>query len=123
MRILVDENIPNIAVRELRAQGHDVLDIRGTERQGMLDDELWPFAQTERRMLITTDKGFSEHRDEQHCGILVVRLRQPNEQRIHSRIMAAFRNSNPPSTIDARPGDRLTLVVRLINNPQISHIL
>ncbi len=56
MRILVDENIPNITVHELRALGHDVLDIRGIERQGMLDDELWPFAQTERRMLVTTDK-------------------------------------------------------------------
>ena len=48
MRILVDENIPNITVHELRAMGHDVLDIRGTERQGMFDDELWPFAQTGR---------------------------------------------------------------------------
>ena len=84
MRILVDENIPKISVLELRMTGHDVLDIRGTERQGMFDDELWPFAQTERRMLITTDKGFSEHRDEQHCGILIVRLRQPNEQRIQT---------------------------------------
>jgi len=42
----------------------------------MFDDELWPFAQTEQRLFITTDKGFSEHRDEKHCGILVVRLRQ-----------------------------------------------
>ena len=91
MKILVDENIPNITVLELRAMGHDVLDIRGTERQGMFDDELWPLTQTEQRTLVTTDKGFSEHRDEQHYGILVVRLRQPNEQRIHARIMAAFR--------------------------------
>ncbi len=91
MRILVDENIPNITVHALRAMGHDVLDIRSTERQGMFDEELWPFAQTEQRMFVTTDKGFSEHRDEQHCGILVVRLRQPNEQRIHARVLAAFR--------------------------------
>ena len=91
MRILVDENIPNITVHELRAMGHDVLDIRGTPRQGIFDDELWPLAQTERRMLLTTDKGFSMHRDEPHCGLLIVRLRQPNEQRIHARIMAAFR--------------------------------
>lgn len=90
MRILVDENIPKVTVNELRAKGHDVLDIRGTERQGMFDDALWPFAQTEQRMLVTTDKGFSEHRDEPHCGILIVRLRQPNEPRIHARIMAAF---------------------------------
>ena len=91
MRILVDENIPNITVEKLRAMGHDVLDIRGTERQGMFDDELWPLAQTEQRMLVTTDKGFSEHRDEPHYGLLVVRLRQPNEQRIHVRIIAAIR--------------------------------
>ena len=91
MRILVDENIPKVTVHELQAMGHEVLDIRGTERQGMFDDVLWPFAQAEQRMLVTTDKGLSEHRDEQHYGILVVRLRQPNEQRIHARIVAAFR--------------------------------
>lgn len=96
MRILVDENIPIITVRELRALGHDVLDIRGTERQGMFDDELWPLAQRERRTLVTTDKGFSEHRDQQHYGILIVRLRQPNEQRIHARIMTAFRQFTEP---------------------------
>jgi predicted nuclease of predicted toxin-antitoxin system len=86
----VHENIPNVTVHELRARGHDILDIRGTERQGIFDDELWPLAQTEQRMLITTDKGFSEHRNEPHHGVLVVRLRQPNEQRIHARIMAAI---------------------------------
>jgi len=57
MRILVDENIPNISVNELRSMGHDVLDIRGTERQGMFDDELWPFAQTEKRMLVVTSRA------------------------------------------------------------------
>ncbi len=91
MRILVDENIPNLTVAELRALGHDVLDIRGTDRQGMFDDELWPLAQTEQRMLVTTDRGFSAHRDESHYGLLIVRLRQPNEQRIHARVRAAFR--------------------------------
>ena len=91
MKVLVDENIPNCTVAELRTMGHDVLDIRGTARQGMFDDELWPLAQAEQRTLVTTDKGFSAHRDEPHCGLLVVRLRQPNEQRIHARIMAAFR--------------------------------
>lgn len=96
MRILVDENIPKITVHELRAMGHDVLDIRGTERQGIFDDVLWPFVQGEQRMLVTTDKGFSEHRDEHHCGVLVVRLRQPNEQRIHARIMAAFAQFTEP---------------------------
>ena len=52
-------------------------------------------------MLVTTDKGFCEHRAEQHFGILVVRLRQPNEPRIHARIMAAFR---PFTAITEPPG-------------------
>ncbi|MEP6671591.1 MAG: DUF5615 family PIN-like protein [Chthoniobacter sp.] len=90
MKVLVDENVPKITVRELQARGHDVIDIRGTERWGMFDDELWSFAQAGQRMFVTTDKGFVEHRAEKHHGILVIRLRQPSEQRIHSRIMTAF---------------------------------
>lgn len=91
MKIFVDENIPNITVHALREAGHDVLDIRGTPRQGVFDNDLWLLVQKEGRLFITTDKGFAEHRDEQHHGILIVRLRQPNEQRIHARVMAAFR--------------------------------
>jgi len=90
VKIFADENIPGITVDALRAAGHDVLDVRGTPRQGIFDDELWTLAQTEGRMLITTDKGFSDHRSEKHYGVLIVRLRQPNEQRIHSRVMSAF---------------------------------
>ena len=37
----LDENIPNVTVLELQTIGNDVLDIRGTPQQGMLDDELW----------------------------------------------------------------------------------
>lgn len=91
MKIFVDENIPNVTVQEMRALGQDVLDIRGTPQQGMLDDELWSLAQSEQRLLVTTDKGFTTHREEGHWGILIVRLHQPNEQRIHTRVMAALR--------------------------------
>ncbi len=81
MKILVDENIPNVTVTTLRSAGHDVLDVRGTPRQGIIDDDLWSVAQGEGRMLATTDKGFSEHRSERHHGVLIVRLRQQNEER------------------------------------------
>ena len=64
MKILVDENIPSITVTELRSLGHDVLDVRGTPQQGMEDADLWRLAQLEERLLITTDKGFAEHREE-----------------------------------------------------------
>lgn len=70
MRILVDENVPLMTVPALREDGHDVLDIRGTRLQGLADDQLWELAQRERRLLITTDKGFARRREEPHGGIL-----------------------------------------------------
>ena len=70
--------------------GHDVLDIRGTANQGITDDLLWELAQKESRLLISTDKGFVQRRNESHHGILIVRLRQPNEQKIHERVMRAM---------------------------------
>jgi len=91
MNICVDENIPLVTVVELRKLGHDVLDIRGTVEQGVSDEILWEKAQREKRLLITTDKGFTSHRSESHSGILIVRLRQPNEEKIHERVMGAVR--------------------------------
>jgi predicted nuclease of predicted toxin-antitoxin system len=91
MRVLVDENIPKVTVQALTELGHDVLDIRGTYQQGTDDENLWMLAQSQSRLLVTTDKGFVDHRDENHHGILIVRLHQPNEERIHARVMTAFR--------------------------------
>ena len=87
MRVLVDENIPRITVDSLRTLGHDVKDIRGTSEQGMADADLWVLALAESRALITTDKGFTEYRSVPHHGILIVRLRQPNRQKIHHAVM------------------------------------
>jgi predicted nuclease of predicted toxin-antitoxin system len=90
MRILVDENIPIMTVHALREMGHEVRDIRGTADEGSVDETLWGISQREGRLLITTDKGFTEHRDEPHNGILIVRLRQPNRLKIHDRVMQAM---------------------------------
>jgi len=40
MKIIVDENILLMTVKELREQGFDVIDIRGTEDQGVTDEVL-----------------------------------------------------------------------------------
>ena len=90
MKIFVDENIPLITVQTLREIGHDVIDIRGTDDEGMADESLWARVQQEKRLLITTDKGFTQYRNEQHSGILIVRLRQPNSRKIHQRVMTAM---------------------------------
>ena len=90
MKVLVDENIPRMTVNRLRELGHDVKDLRGTADQGMGDPDLWSVAMTECRLLITTDKGFTEHRGTPHHGILIVRLRQPNRLKIHRSVMEAM---------------------------------
>jgi predicted nuclease of predicted toxin-antitoxin system len=89
MRVLVDEHIPLMTVRALRLLGHDVRDIRGTPEEGMQDDDLWEMAQREERLLITTDKGFTQYRTAPQHGVLVIRLRRPNRHRIHQRILQA----------------------------------
>ena len=58
MKVLVDENIPLITVEELRLKGFDVTDIRGSDEQGITDEEvLWQKAQQEKRIFITTEKA------------------------------------------------------------------
>jgi predicted nuclease of predicted toxin-antitoxin system len=94
MRILVDENIPRTTVDRLRELGHDVKDIRGTGDKGLADADLWDLAVRERRLLITTDKGFTEYRAAGHCGILIVRLRQPNRLKIHQSVMLGIERFN-----------------------------
>jgi len=102
MRVLVDENIPRMTVDALLTLGHDVKDIRGTSDQGIADSDLWAFALSESRVLITTDKGFTEYRSAPHHGILIVRLRQPNRQKIHHAVMHAierFREGEWPNLV------------------------
>jgi predicted nuclease of predicted toxin-antitoxin system len=90
MKLFVDENIPMMTVQFLREKGHDVLDIRGTPEEGMDDESLWRMIQKEERLLITTDKGFAQNRNDPHHGILIIRLRQPNRHKIHQRVMNAI---------------------------------
>jgi predicted nuclease of predicted toxin-antitoxin system len=80
-----------MTVNGLRELGHDVRDIRGTPEQGLSDPDLWQMAKAEARLLVTTDKGFTEYRSSlPHYGILVVRLRQPNKRKIHAAVMGAI---------------------------------
>ena len=81
---------PRVTVEALVDLGHDVRDVRGTAEQGLSDKDLWEIAAREQRLLVTTDRGFFTHRDCEHAGILIVRLRQPNRKRIHDRVLQAL---------------------------------
>jgi len=91
-----------MTVDHLRELGHDVRDVRGTAEQGLVDPDLWGLAMTEGRLLITTDKGFTEHRGALHHGILIVRLRRPNRLKIHQSVihaMGRFREAEWPGLL------------------------
>lgn len=66
--------------------GHHVIDVRGTDREGIDDAKLWEIAQEYSALLISTDKGFTQLRSEPHSGIPIIRLKQPNSKKIHQRI-------------------------------------
>ena len=100
MKIVVDENIPRQTVVALREQGHDVIDVRESPQKGANDDVLWVLAQQTQAVLVTTDKGFLRRHSEPHHGVLIVRLRQPNRQRIHDRVMAAISRLTPENWRD-----------------------
>ena len=106
MNIVVDENVPNRTIEALRTLGHVVTDVKLTVVRGEADEGVWALARRERALLISTDKGFAALWDTQHDGILIVRLHQPNGERIHERVMLAIGNVPPAEW----PG--LTLVMR-----------
>jgi predicted nuclease of predicted toxin-antitoxin system len=90
MTIFVDENIPLTTVEAIRAMGLLVIDPRGTPDEGADDEVLWQRVQEQSALLITTDKGFARRREEEHSGILVVRLRKPNRLKIHAKVLYAL---------------------------------
>src|SRR4030067_1839597 len=90
MKIFVDENIPAMTVKELHRLGHEIMDIRGTENEGMTDEAIWKLVKKDGRLLITTDKGFTQKRHEKHNGILIIRLKQPNRLKIHQKVIKAM---------------------------------
>jgi len=79
-----------MTIEALRARGHEVLDLHDSTHKGIKDQPVWQLAQNDQRVLVTTDKGFAKYREENHFGIMIVKLRQPNALRLHDRILSAF---------------------------------
>jgi len=95
VRILVDENIPRPTVAKLLERGDDVLDIRGTPREGMRDELLWELAQKETRLLISTDRRFLRYWNVSHSGALIVLLKQAKLWTIHEKVMHTLDQFTP----------------------------
>lgn len=74
-------------VNELRTRGPGY---SGHGRSGNVGRSFVGEGSKRKETSVTTDKGFVNYRRESHFGILVVRLHQPNERKIHERVMTAI---------------------------------
>lgn len=89
MIFLLDENFPKSAEQLLIELGHQVIDIRGTELQGIDDSHLFEIAQQQQAILLSTDRDFYHTiplKFENHFGVIVIALKQPNRQAILARL-------------------------------------
>src|SRR3970040_1315025 len=77
LRFLIDEDVPRSTTRALHDAGFDVVNVHDAGLQGKSDDEIFGYAQSESRLLLTCDMGFSnilKFPPPQNYGILVVRI-------------------------------------------------
>lgn len=77
MRFLADENCGGTLMSTLAAAGHDVKSIVRTQ-PGMEDGRVFALAESERRVLLTHDRGFgllAERAQEKPPAIVLMRLR------------------------------------------------
>jgi predicted nuclease of predicted toxin-antitoxin system len=90
MLFLADENFPGSAVSELIRAGHDVVWIR-TAAPEMPDDQIFAWAVSEGRVILTFDKDFGEiarrARVTGPCGIVLFRLAITSATQVREKII------------------------------------
>jgi predicted nuclease of predicted toxin-antitoxin system len=76
VRVKLDENMPADAALSLRAEGHDVETVAAEGLNGQPDARVLSAAASERRLLMTLDRGMGDIRaypPGSHAGIVVFR--------------------------------------------------
>ena len=76
MRIKLDEDLPLVVAQLLQRHGHDAVTVIQQGLGGCKDEPLWNAVQTERRLLMTADKGFADlrrHPPGTHSGVVLLR--------------------------------------------------
>jgi predicted nuclease of predicted toxin-antitoxin system len=89
MKIKLDENLPARLKSVLSACGHETDTVNDEGLTGQSDQNVWRAAQADERFLITQDLDFSDTRKfipGTHCGILLVRLREPSAQALLEQV-------------------------------------
>lgn len=62
-KFLVDEDMPLSSAEFLRQRGFDAVHVKETGLSGKLDSDIFAFAQIEKRIVMTRDRGFANTLD------------------------------------------------------------
>jgi predicted nuclease of predicted toxin-antitoxin system len=76
-RFTLDEDMPRSTGKTLRERGYEVMDIRDHGLRGASDEGIYDFAQEERAVILTGDRGFGNILRfplGRHFGIVVANL-------------------------------------------------
>src|SRR5687767_7414895 len=98
MKLKLDENLPEVLLRELTALRDDVDNVQLEGLVGQSDPTVWNTAQQAGRFFITQDMDFSDVRQfapGTHHGLMLVRLRVPGRLALTARIVEAFHSGEP----------------------------
>jgi hypothetical protein len=91
MRLLANENIPDVAVTALESAGHDVAWVR-TDTPGASDSDVLARAVGESRILLTFDKDFGDLARNStlppSCGVILFRIPMPRAADVGARLLA-----------------------------------
>ena len=95
MIFFLDENFPKSVVSILEKKGYTVFDIRSSEYEGSDDIDIFKLAQSKNAIFLTTDRDFFHtipRLFENHYGVIVIALRQPNRKGITEKLLFALNN-------------------------------
>lgn len=99
MKILLDENFPKSAVDVIATAGHEAVPFADVSEFGADDESVFDRAQELNAVILTSDRDFYHTMPlvhPEHCGIIVVALRQPNRKAILMRLQWFFENFDCP---------------------------
>jgi len=89
MKFFLDENFPKKVAHLLNDRNHEIIDIRGTDSEGLTDMEIFNLAQENKVIFLTTDKDFFHtipFNFLEHSGVVVIALDQPNSEKISQKL-------------------------------------
>lgn len=79
MKLLLDENVPNMYKNELIKQGYEDIIRINDFGKGLPDSEVFNISMREERTIFTIDKDFYAYKRQENCGIVSIsgKLKNP----------------------------------------------